>query len=154
MPAYAPDFRLDGYKAVTNSASGAFRGINLLRAVDVQATTPFRVLLEDIDTETWPYALREGGFATWEAATAWWEPHWCCEVTALPLWPPVQDSRWRRTHCHVPVRLADGCGSCPWNAKYTVHHRARLPLHFRLPKPANLRTLLWKPRSKGDGIAR
>ncbi|MFI6289357.1 hypothetical protein ACIBCM_32210 [Streptomyces sp. NPDC051018] len=59
----------------------------LLRAVDESEPLPFRVLLERVDTTAWTHTLREGGFSTFEDATAWWEAHWDGEAPALPALP-------------------------------------------------------------------
>ncbi|MEW1655571.1 hypothetical protein [Streptomyces sp. NPDC093707] len=39
----------------------------ILRALDKRAPLPFRVLLEEVDTETWTHTLSEGAFATFGA---------------------------------------------------------------------------------------
>ncbi|MET9294357.1 hypothetical protein [Streptomyces sp. NPDC003077] len=64
----------------------------LLRACDEREPLPFRVLLEEIDTDAWTHTLREGGFTTFEAATRWWEAHWYGEDVPLPA-PPASDRR-------------------------------------------------------------
>uniref|UniRef100_A0AAU2AF24 Uncharacterized protein n=1 Tax=Streptomyces sp. NBC_00093 TaxID=2975649 RepID=A0AAU2AF24_9ACTN len=61
----------------------------LLRALDEKAPVPFRILLEQVDTTAWTYTLREGGFATFEAATQWWEAHWSGEEIPLPPATPA-----------------------------------------------------------------
>ncbi|WP_254647162.1 hypothetical protein [Streptomyces sp. GbtcB6] len=61
----------------------------LLRALDEKAPLPFRILLEEIDTQSWTHTLREGGFATFEAATQWWEAHWSGEGIPLPTASPA-----------------------------------------------------------------
>ncbi|MFF1297182.1 MULTISPECIES: hypothetical protein [unclassified Streptomyces] len=60
----------------------------LLRAIDEKAPLPFRVLLEEVDTDAWTHTLREGAFATFEAATQWWEAHWNGETIPLPAASP------------------------------------------------------------------
>ncbi|WP_330324647.1 hypothetical protein [Streptomyces pseudovenezuelae] len=60
----------------------------LLRAIDEKAPLPFRVLLEEVDTDAWTHTLREGAFATFEAATQWWEAHWNGETIPLPATSP------------------------------------------------------------------
>ncbi|MDQ0834417.1 hypothetical protein QF032_006261 [Streptomyces achromogenes] len=60
----------------------------LLRALDEKAPLPFRILLEEVDTKAWTHTLREGGFATFEAATQWWEAHWSGEAIPLPAASP------------------------------------------------------------------
>ncbi|MFK4222207.1 hypothetical protein [Streptomyces sp. NPDC019890] len=60
----------------------------LLRATGERAPLPFRVLLEEVDTDAWTHTLRECGFATFEAATEWWENRWSGQDIALPTTPP------------------------------------------------------------------
>ncbi|KMS67721.1 hypothetical protein ACM01_41610 [Streptomyces viridochromogenes] len=61
----------------------------LLRALDDKAAMPFRVLLEEVDTDAWTHTLREGGFKTVEAALQWWEAHWSGEEIPLPAASPA-----------------------------------------------------------------
>ncbi|GGU55411.1 hypothetical protein GCM10010211_20160 [Streptomyces albospinus] len=56
----------------------------LLAAIDENAPLRFRVLLEEVDTEHGTHTLREGGFATYEQATAWWQAHWSGDDVPLP----------------------------------------------------------------------
>ncbi|MFE0134036.1 hypothetical protein ACFWY6_21100 [Streptomyces sp. NPDC059037] len=56
----------------------------LLAAIDDKAPLRFRVLLEEVDTEHWTHTLREGGFSTYEQATAWWQAHWSGDDVPLP----------------------------------------------------------------------
>ncbi|WP_198358338.1 hypothetical protein [Streptomyces fildesensis] len=58
-----------------------------LRAMDERAPSPFRVVVEEVDTETWTHTLREGGFATVEEALQWCDER--IAGTAGPL-PPVR----------------------------------------------------------------
>ncbi|MGW2476955.1 hypothetical protein [Streptomyces sp. NPDC001665] len=58
-----------------------------LRAMDERAPSPFRVVVEEFDTDAWTYTLREGGFDTADEAL-----QWCAvrlEGEAGPL-PPVR----------------------------------------------------------------
>jgi hypothetical protein len=58
-----------------------------LRAMDESAPSPFRVVVEEVDTTAWTHTLREGGFDTVEEAL-----QWCGDRiagTADPL-PPVR----------------------------------------------------------------
>ncbi|MFF3372068.1 hypothetical protein ACFYXF_03820 [Streptomyces sp. NPDC002680] len=65
----------------------------LLRALDERVPLPFRVLLEEVNTDSGTYTLREGAFATFEAATTWWEAHWSGEDVPLPTTtPPARQS--------------------------------------------------------------
>lgn len=56
----------------------------LLAAIDDKAPLRFRVLLQEVDPEHWTHTLREGGFSTYEQATAWWQAHWSGEDVPLP----------------------------------------------------------------------
>jgi hypothetical protein len=60
----------------------------MLRALDERAVLPFRVLLEEVDTDNGTHILREGGFHTFADATVWWEDHWCGEDVPLPAAAP------------------------------------------------------------------
>lgn len=71
----------------------------LLRALDEKAPLPFRVLLEEVDTDTCTHTLREGGFETFEAATQWWEGHWRGEKPPLPTASPAP----RHTTAGIPA---------------------------------------------------
>lgn len=61
----------------------------MLRALDERTPLPFRVLLEAADTDAWTHTLREGGFATFEAVTQWWEAHWRGQDVPLPPASPA-----------------------------------------------------------------
>ncbi|MET9567456.1 hypothetical protein [Streptomyces tauricus] len=43
----------------------------VLRDLDEHAPSPFRVLVEEVDFDTWTHTLREGGFGTVGEAMAW-----------------------------------------------------------------------------------
>ncbi|MFB7630494.1 hypothetical protein ACFC0M_06030 [Streptomyces sp. NPDC056149] len=58
-----------------------------LRALDDSSLSPYRVLVQDVDTQAWTHTLREGGFATVGEAVAWC--HDRVRGTAGPL-PPVR----------------------------------------------------------------
>ncbi|MFF6772766.1 hypothetical protein ACFY8W_04295 [Streptomyces sp. NPDC012637] len=58
-----------------------------LRALDERSPSPFRVVVEEVDTDAWTHTLREGGFATVEEALQWCDDRLC--GTAGPL-PPVR----------------------------------------------------------------
>lgn len=60
-----------------------------LRAMDERAPSPFRVVVEEVDTKVWTHTLREGGFDTLEEALQWCEDR--IAGTATPL-PPVRPS--------------------------------------------------------------
>ncbi|MEU8954941.1 hypothetical protein AB0C93_11620 [Streptomyces sp. NPDC048518] len=61
----------------------------LLAAIEEKAPLRFRVLLHEVDTECWTHTLREGGFSTYEQATAWWHAHWSGEDVPLPTTAPA-----------------------------------------------------------------
>ncbi|WP_257981215.1 hypothetical protein [Streptomyces sp. CB02959] len=79
----------------------------MLRALDERAPLPFRVLLEEVDTETWTHILREGAFATFEATTQWWEAHWRGEGLPLPTAAPAA------RHTTAPAIPAPGARPAP-----------------------------------------
>ncbi|BDH15404.1 hypothetical protein [Streptomyces hygroscopicus] len=58
-----------------------------LRALDEHASSEFRVVAEEFDTNAWTYTLREGGFDTVEEALQWCDDR--LSGTAGPL-PPVR----------------------------------------------------------------
>ncbi|MCZ4102372.1 hypothetical protein [Streptomyces sp. H39-C1] len=58
-----------------------------LRAMDERAPSPFRVVVEEVDTKAWTRTLREGGFATVDEALEWCDDR--ISGTAGPL-PPVR----------------------------------------------------------------
>jgi hypothetical protein len=56
----------------------------VLRALDERATSPFRVLVEEVDIDAWTHTLREGGFATADDAMEWCEDRLAGEAGPLP----------------------------------------------------------------------
>ncbi|MFE5077677.1 hypothetical protein [Streptomyces halstedii] len=60
-----------------------------LRALDERAPSPYRVVVEEVDTEAWTHTLREGGFDTSKAALQWCEDRLTGEASPLP---PVRTS--------------------------------------------------------------
>ncbi|MEU3299748.1 hypothetical protein ABZ729_07985 [Streptomyces sp. NPDC006678] len=58
-----------------------------LRALDERGPSPFRVVVEEVDTDAWTHTLREGGFATVAEALQWCDDR--LSGTAGPL-PPVR----------------------------------------------------------------
>lgn len=58
-----------------------------LRALDGRPTSPYRVVVEEVDPDAWTHTLREGGFATVQAALQWC--HDRLMGSAGPL-PPVR----------------------------------------------------------------
>ncbi|MFJ1730175.1 hypothetical protein [Streptomyces sp. NPDC088254] len=55
-----------------------------LRALDERAPSPFRVVVEEVDTETWTHTLREGGFDTLGEALQWCDDRLAGEAGPLP----------------------------------------------------------------------
>ncbi|MEV7706594.1 hypothetical protein AB0O59_26635 [Streptomyces sp. NPDC088922] len=60
-----------------------------LRALDERAPSPYRVVVEEVDTDAWTHTLREGGFDTSTAALQWCEDRLTGEASPLP---PVRPS--------------------------------------------------------------
>ncbi|MFI9210247.1 hypothetical protein ACIGW7_19180 [Streptomyces sp. NPDC053253] len=56
----------------------------VLRALDERAPNPFRVLVEEVDTDAWTHTLREGGFATKEEALRWCDDRIAGDAAPLP----------------------------------------------------------------------
>ncbi|MCC2276206.1 hypothetical protein LKL35_12380 [Streptomyces sp. ET3-23] len=63
-----------------------------LRALDERAPSPFRVVVEEVDTDAWTYTLREGGFATAEEALDWCDDRLTGEAGPLPPVRPAASS--------------------------------------------------------------
>ncbi|MEV6007330.1 hypothetical protein AB0M29_11030 [Streptomyces sp. NPDC051976] len=55
-----------------------------LRALDERAPSPFRVIVEEVDAETWTHTLREGGFETVDEALQWCDNRLTGEAGPLP----------------------------------------------------------------------
>jgi hypothetical protein len=55
-----------------------------LRALDERAPSPFRVVVEEVDTDAWTHTLREGGFATVGEALQWCDDRLTGEAGPLP----------------------------------------------------------------------
>ncbi|MFD3580904.1 hypothetical protein [Streptomyces sp. NPDC058683] len=55
-----------------------------LCALDARAPSPFRVVVEEVDTDTWTHTLREGGFDTKDAALQWCDDRLTGEAGPLP----------------------------------------------------------------------
>ncbi|MCP3821416.1 hypothetical protein NLX86_25960 [Streptomyces sp. A3M-1-3] len=60
-----------------------------LRALDERAPSPFRVVVDEVDTEAWTHTLREGGFATVEEALQWCDDRLTGTVGPLPAVRPT-----------------------------------------------------------------
>ncbi|MGW7362451.1 hypothetical protein ACWGI8_03275 [Streptomyces sp. NPDC054841] len=55
-----------------------------LRALDERAPSPFRVVVEEVDTDAWTHTLREGGFDTVGEALQWCDDRLTGEAGPLP----------------------------------------------------------------------
>ncbi|GAA3500765.1 hypothetical protein GCM10019016_078720 [Streptomyces prasinosporus] len=55
-----------------------------LRALDERAPSPFRVVVEEVDTHAWTHTLREGGFDTVGEALQWCDDRLTGEAGPLP----------------------------------------------------------------------
>ncbi|WP_432012659.1 hypothetical protein [Streptomyces cucumeris] len=55
-----------------------------LRALDDRAPSPFRVIVEEVDTDMWTHTLREGGFDTVGQALQWCDDRLAGEAGPLP----------------------------------------------------------------------
>ncbi|MFB6750637.1 hypothetical protein ACFCX6_06840 [Streptomyces sp. NPDC056353] len=55
-----------------------------LRALDERAPSPFRVVIEEVDTETWTHTLREGSFDTLGEALQWCDDRLTGQAGPLP----------------------------------------------------------------------
>ncbi|MER5786410.1 hypothetical protein ABT104_32560 [Streptomyces mobaraensis] len=60
----------------------------ILRALDERESRPFRILLKQVDLHAGTHTLREGGFATFKAATDWFRNHLAGSAAPLPIAPP------------------------------------------------------------------
>lgn len=84
----------------TNDDPDSILTLVVLRALDERAPYPFRVLHEDVDTDTWTHTLREGGFATAEDALQWYEERLAGNAGPLP--PVTPTARSLQTRGAVP----------------------------------------------------
>ncbi|MFE9686785.1 hypothetical protein [Streptomyces sp. NPDC006285] len=71
----------------------------VLRDLDEHTPSPFRVLVEEVDFDTWTHTLREGGFDTVNEALAWSRDR--LGGTAGPL-PPVRPKPAHSRSAAVP----------------------------------------------------
>ncbi|MFG3043172.1 hypothetical protein ACGFYZ_40370 [Streptomyces sp. NPDC048330] len=60
-----------------------------LRALDERSPSPYRVVVEEVDTEAWTHTLREGGFATVEQALKWCDDRLSGTASLLPAVRPA-----------------------------------------------------------------
>jgi hypothetical protein len=87
----------------------------VLRARDERAPSPFRVLVQEVDFQSWTHTLREGGFDTVDDAMEWAKDRLSGVARPLP-----------------PVRTAGDLSPA----------RRNIADDRRLAKPANPRTLI------------
>ncbi|MEU4041191.1 hypothetical protein ACK389_10575 [Streptomyces antibioticus] len=85
----------------TNDDPDSVLTLVVLRALDERAPSPFRVLHEDVSTDTWTHTLREGGFATFEGALQWYEE--CLAGNAGPLPSVTPKARSLQTRGAAPT---------------------------------------------------
>jgi hypothetical protein len=64
-----------------------------LRALDEPSLSPFRVLVHEVDGETWTHTLREGGFDTMHEALQWCRDRLAGEAGPLPPVRPTAANR-------------------------------------------------------------
>ncbi|MFE0187986.1 hypothetical protein [Streptomyces sp. NPDC058989] len=60
-----------------------------LRALSERTLSPFRVVVEEVDTDAWTRTLREGGFATVEEALQWCDDRLSGKAGPLPPVAPA-----------------------------------------------------------------
>lgn len=72
----------------------------VLRALDEQAASPFRVVVEEVDTDAWTHTLREGGFDTADEALQWCDDRLTVEASPLP---PVRPAAAARRPAGLPT---------------------------------------------------
>ncbi|MBT2409374.1 hypothetical protein J7I94_02155 [Streptomyces sp. ISL-12] len=77
--------------------------VAVLRALDDGVPSPFRVLVEEVDLDTWTHTLREGGFDTVSDAMTWSRER--LTGTAGPL-PPVRPKAASVPPASVPQSAA------------------------------------------------
>ncbi|GAA1159927.1 hypothetical protein GCM10009654_15120 [Streptomyces hebeiensis] len=63
-----------------------------LRALDERARSPFRVVVEEVNTDAWTHTLREGGFATVDEALQWCEDRLTGKAGPLPPVRPAAEA--------------------------------------------------------------
>ncbi|MEU4486656.1 hypothetical protein AB0H94_17515 [Streptomyces purpurascens] len=77
-----------------------------LRALDERALSPFRVVVEEVDTDAWTHTLREGGFDTVGEALQWCDDRLTGEAGPLP---PVRTA----ITASRPTGVAKAPAPCP-----------------------------------------
>ncbi|MFB6601321.1 hypothetical protein ACFCXR_15690 [Streptomyces noursei] len=73
-----------------------------LRALDDRTLSPFRVLVQEADTEAWTHTLREGGFATVGEALQWCQDRLHGTAGPLPAVRPMSRTHYA-TGASLPV---------------------------------------------------
>ncbi|MFJ4689223.1 hypothetical protein [Streptomyces sp. NPDC088789] len=81
--------------AYTAEGSNSWEITVMLLALDERDRVPLRVLLQHGVYDTWTHTLREGAFATFAQATAWWESYWGGDNLDLPPLPGAAPTRGR-----------------------------------------------------------
>ncbi|MBZ3904454.1 hypothetical protein [Streptomyces griseiscabiei] len=79
-----------------------------LRAPDERAPSPFRVLVEEVDTEAWTHTLREGGFTTVDEALQWCNDRLTGEAGPLPSVRPATAAVRPAGAAHPPASRPPG----------------------------------------------
>ncbi|MEE1765314.1 hypothetical protein [Streptomyces sp. SP18BB07] len=79
-----------------------------LRALDERAPSPFRVLVEEVDTDSWTHTLREGGFTTVDEALQWCDDRLTGEAGPLPPVRPATAAVRPAGAAHPPTPRPPG----------------------------------------------
>lgn len=79
-----------------------------LRALDERALSPFRVVVEEVDTDSWTHTLREGGFDTKDAALQWCDGRLTGEAGPLPPVRPAARASHRAGVAKAPAPRPPG----------------------------------------------
>ncbi|MEU8936020.1 hypothetical protein AB0D30_39790 [Streptomyces sp. NPDC048409] len=79
-----------------------------LRALDERVPSPFRVLVEEVDADSWTHTLREGGFDTVGEALQWCEDRLMGEAGPLPPVRPTAAARGRAGVAKSPASRSPG----------------------------------------------
>ncbi|MFD4123890.1 hypothetical protein ACFXKK_02800 [Streptomyces globisporus] len=79
-----------------------------LRAMDEQAPSPYRVVVEEVDTDAWTHTLREGGFDTVSEALQWCRDRLAGEASPLPPVRPAVVASYPAGITKAPTSLPPG----------------------------------------------